>query len=145
MTDLTPNSFLAAMALLLAVHVNGVCAAPPRCLDYGGETVALAGKLHRATFPGRPNYESIADGDEPETGFYLTLAEPICTNGNKWSEGFGSVTEIQLILNQQQYGELRPKLGSVVQLKGKISAAISGHHHASVLLEVDAPSNLLHN
>ena len=120
-------------------------ATPLRCLNYDGTIVALTGKLHRATFPGRPNYESIADGDEPETGFYLTLAAPVCTNGNELSQGFDAVTEIQLILNQQQYAALRPQLGSVVQLKGKISAAVSGHHHAHVLLELAEPSNLLHN
>jgi len=134
-----------AFAVFWCGYTTGVLAAPSQCLNYDGDIVALTGKLHRATFPGRPNYENIADGDEPETGFYLTLAAPICTNGDSWSQGFSAVTEIQLILNQPQYDELRPKLGSVVQLKGKISAAISGHHHASVLLEVDAPSNLLHN
>jgi hypothetical protein len=67
---------LSAIVVLLGAQTSGACAAPPKCLDYGGEMVALTGKLHRATFPGRPDYESIADGDEPETGFYLTLAAP---------------------------------------------------------------------
>lgn len=38
-----------------------------------GDTVSLVGKVWRETFPGRPNYQSIEDGDEPETVWALTL------------------------------------------------------------------------
>ena len=43
----------------------------PACLRYQPDTVAIAGLLTRKTFPGRPNYESVKEGDGPETGFYL--------------------------------------------------------------------------
>ena len=42
--------------------------APGECLLYEPQIVSLAGTLRRKTFPGRPNYESVARGDEAETG-----------------------------------------------------------------------------
>jgi hypothetical protein len=124
------------LALIFLAQIKIAQAAAGKCLNYQPEIVAVSGKLHRETFPGRPNFESVNNGDEPETGFYMTLTSPICTVTNKFDEGVKSVLEIQLILNQQQYDELRPKLGKVILLKGKLSAAISGHHHAALLLEV---------
>jgi hypothetical protein len=49
------------------------------CLRYKPDTVAVAGVLTRKTFPGRPNYESVKEGDEPETAFYLEVGVPLCT------------------------------------------------------------------
>ena len=37
--------------------------------------VTLRGKLIRHTFPGVPNYESIEDGDAPETRWVLIISE----------------------------------------------------------------------
>lgn len=124
-----------ALAWLLAAPA---CAAPAQCLKYGVDTAVVAGKLHRATFPGRPNYESVADGDEPETGYSLSLDPAICTvSGAGSSEtDFASIREIQLVLNAQQYAELKPRLGTVVRLRGKLFSAFTGHHHADVLLQV---------
>ena len=108
------------------------------CLKYEPEQVALSGTLHRATFPGRPNFESIADGDEAETGFYLTLGQAICTegNGDPEREPRKDVREIQLVLTPAQYAALRPQLGKQVQLRGKMFSSFTGHHHADVLLRV---------
>ena len=56
--------------------------AEPGCLPYEPEPVQMTGTLVRLTFPGRPNYESIEEGDEPETGFYLELSRGVCTTGD---------------------------------------------------------------
>lgn len=108
------------------------------CLKYEPATVALNGTLHRATFPGRPNFESIADGDEAETGFYLTLKQAICTQGDGGPERepHKEVREIQLVLTPAQYAKLRPELGKPVQLRGQMFSGFTGHHHADVLLRV---------
>lgn len=108
------------------------------CLKYEPEVVALNGTLHRATFPGRPNFESIADGDEAETGFYLTLKQTICTQGDGGPERepHKGVREIQLVLTPVQYATLRPQLGQQVQLRGQMFSSFTGHHHADVLLRV---------
>ena len=108
------------------------------CLKYEPDVVALNGTLHRATFPGRPNFESVADGDEAETGFYLTLKQAICTqgNGDPEREPHKDVREIQLVLTPAQYATLRPQLGKQIQLRGKMFSSFTGHHHADVLLRV---------
>lgn len=108
------------------------------CLKYEPAVVDVAGLLHRATFPGKPNFESVAEGDEPETGFYLTLKQPLCTQGDGGpdAQAHDAVTEIQLVLTQAQYARLRPELGQQVQLRGQLFSSFTGHHHADVLLRV---------
>ena len=120
-------------ALLLQTGVTSAA-----CLSYEPSMVILTGKLHRATFPGAPNFESVAAGDQPETGYYLTLEQPICTLADKYDDHtpFKSVKEIQLVLNEKQYDELRPRLGQTVQLRGRMFSAFTGHHHADVLMKV---------
>lgn len=108
------------------------------CLRYEPDVVALAGLLHRATFPGKPNFESIANGDEPETGFYLTLKQPICTQQDSGPDrqGHESVKEVQLVLTAELYKSLRPKIGQQVELRGQLFSSFTGHHHTDVLLRV---------
>ncbi|MGK5025564.1 DUF4431 domain-containing protein [Janthinobacterium sp. RB2R34] len=128
------------LKLLSLLFISLLCSAAHAadCLKYEPDTVALSGTLHRATFPGRPNFESIADGDEAETGFYLTLAQAICTrdDGRSEHEAHKDVREIQLVLTPEQYAALRPQLGQQVQLRGQMFSNFTGHHHADVLLRV---------
>jgi hypothetical protein len=101
--------------------------------------VMLTGRLERRTYPGRPNYESIERGDEPETGFYLNLSRQICTVGDRSSrDGYPQlqrVTLVQLVLNEAGYKKLRPLLGRTVRLQGTLFASHTGHHHAPLLLD----------
>jgi hypothetical protein len=46
---------------------------------------------------------------------------------------------VQLILNREGYGRLRPYVGRRVTLRGTLSGAITGHHHAPLLLTVIEP------
>ncbi|MYN44716.1 DUF4431 domain-containing protein [Pseudoduganella sp. FT93W] len=128
----------AIFASLLFAPAQAVLAEPMACLQYQPETVVVTGTLHRATFPGRPNYESVANGDEAETGFYLSLDTPICTLSGTGAdrEAFDSVREIQLVLNEKQYAALRPRLGKKVEARGQLFSAHTGHHHANVLMRV---------
>ena len=125
-------------ALLVITQSKIVVAEPIACLKYEPETVVVTGTLHRETFPGRPNYESVANGDEAETGFYLSLDSPICTVGGNGADRvpFDSVREIQLVLNEKQYAALRPRLGKKIDARGKLFSAHTGHHHAQVLMRV---------
>ena len=59
--------------MLTSAQADGIC------LRYKPNNVTLSGKLVRPTFPGRPNFDSIKNGNEPETGFYLELAQTIST------------------------------------------------------------------
>jgi hypothetical protein len=117
------------------------CAQAAPCLRYEPDTVAVTGTLARKTFPGRPNYESIADGDEPETGFYLELATPICTVASPDSTrdnngALRGVRLVQLVLDSAGYARLRPSLGRQLTVRGTLFAAITGHHHAPLLIRV---------
>jgi len=122
----------------LLLHQLVAFAESASCLKYEPEVVTISGKLVRETFPGRPNYESIADGDEPETGFYLLPETPICTVAENAinQTAFNDVKKIQLVLNEKQYDELRPKLGTTIRLRGQLFSAFTRHHHANVLLQI---------
>lgn len=102
----------------------------------------VSGTLDVQTFPGLPNYESIAKGDEAEEGFYLKLDKPIDvvakTSDVNW-ETQKNVKVVQLMLLDdgilKQVGLLRK--GTHLLLKGKLSNWLTGHHHARILLEVE--------
>ena len=111
------------------------------CLDYR-DTVELEGALRRETYPGPPNYESIAEGDEEQTGYYLHLNEAICarSSGPDVDDASevpqDSVLRVQLVLDSAGYARLQPELGRAVALRGTLFSAYTGHHHAPLLLDV---------
>jgi len=105
------------------------------CLKPAPEIVVLSGKLVRRTYPGPPNYADIKKGDEPETGFYLLLNEPVCYVGDELSDPKQNVSLIQLVLDQKGYDELSPYLGKIIKLKGSLFGSHTGHHHTPILLE----------
>ena len=112
------------------------------CLTYEPDTVSITGTLQRLTFPGRPNYESLAQGDEPETGFYLVLAQPVCTRGESASTDaypIGAADTVQLLLDSAGYARLRSSLGLQLTVSGTLAARFTGHHHAPLLLDVLTP------
>jgi hypothetical protein len=140
------NPALLLPALLLVAACDS--AETQDCVTYYQPNTRVVGTLARETFPGRPQYESVAGGDEPETGFYLHLAAPICGRpspkaGDARSDASlapqDSVTALQLLLDSAGYAALRPYLGKSIALEGKAFAWITGHHHARVLLDVDKP------
>ena len=107
------------------------------CLNYGPQEVMVVGLLERQTFPGRPNFESIANGDEAEVGFYLELAEPVCTFGDNDSMDTypqAGITAIQLVIDQERYDQLEPLIGMQISIVGKLYASHTGHHHAPLLI-----------
>jgi hypothetical protein len=66
--------------------------------------VELGGVLRREIHPGRPNYESVAAGDEAETGYYVPLTQAICIRSVKIpadpdEEPLDSVNRVQLVLD----------------------------------------------
>jgi len=111
------------------------------CLHYEPDTVSVTGTLARMTFPGPPNYESIKKGDVPEIGFYLRPTTPICTIGSADSmdtdEGaLHDVRLVQLLLDSAGYARLRPQLGQLATLRGRLSVGMTGHYHAPLALAV---------
>lgn len=110
------------------------------CLPYQPASAAVAGTLSRETFPGKPNFKSIEQGDEPETFWYLNLAESQCTlaPADSHLESLIDVRKVQLLIEPNQAATLAPLLGNTVYLTGKLIPAFTAHHHAPLLMQVIA-------
>jgi hypothetical protein len=129
-------NLIICFSLLAAIPVF----ASDACLKYEPESVELEGKVKKEVFPGPPNYESIQQGDRPEAYWVLYPPKPVCVRGDPTSdlnsETEDNVTSIQLII--WDYKKFKHLLGKNVVAKGKLMHAISGHHHTSVLLQLES-------
>jgi len=129
--------------LLLAVVASAIGFSTPRsaaaqCLAYEPKVVRLSGVIVRETHPGRPNYESIANGDEPETIWVLKLKNAICVlASDDINVEADNEKEIQLVLEAEQYRRYRRLLGQRVTVSGKLFHSHTGHHHKTLLLKTD--------
>jgi Domain of unknown function (DUF4431) len=127
---------------LIAISVALVAATSPahaQCLSYAGK-VQLAGMLERKTFPGPPEFESIAAGDARETVWLLSLDTPVCVAADhRDTSGINaaasSLKQVQLLLNEDQYKLYAKWIGTRVVLRGKLFGAATRHHRTPVLLE----------
>ena len=115
------------------------------CLKYEPAKVHLSGTIARETFPGPPNYESVASGDAAETIWVLRLSKPICTvssSSDEINEAENDQSELQLVLEPAQYKRYRALVGRRVTATGTLFHAISGHHHKTLLLTTEALSGI---
>jgi hypothetical protein len=109
------------------------------CLKYEPDTVKVVGVIERDTFPGRPNYESIKDGDESEIYWILKLSKSVCVIGkpnDDLNESENNITEMQLVLTEEQYDVYRKLIGKKVVVSGTLFHSISAHHKTTVLISV---------
>jgi hypothetical protein len=127
--------FLFSVLLLFLYCID---ASAQQCLPYEPAKVMLMGTISKKTFPGPPNYESISKGDKPEVYWVLHLARPICTTADAANDAESDVTDLQMILTEKQYGRLRKFADGKVNMAvtGRLTHAITGHHHTPVLVEV---------
>jgi len=116
---------------------------PVPCLPREPEPVVLSGLVERMTFPGPPNYESIADGDPGETFWLLKLDKPVCLEGSMDLSGEvddeqrNGVSRVQLVFEDgKQYAKYRYLVGRRVRVRGTLFGSHTGHHHAPILLHV---------
>lgn len=128
--------FLFASALLPRPATS---TAAQECLRYEPDTVEVAGRLTERTFYGPPGFGEDPKRDALEKGFYLELARAVCTMPGREAEDNPpkqGVTRVQLVLDSAGYARLRPSLDKVVIVRGTLFSAITGHHHAPLLLMV---------
>ncbi len=111
----------------------------PSCFSYGPDTVRVTGTLARQMFYGAPGFGEDPKRDEKEIGLYLHLAMPACTVAGRDDEAKRNVRLVQLVLDSAGYARLRSFIGKHVTLRGTLFAAITGHHHAPILLDVAKP------
>lgn len=128
------------LILLLILLSSLQAAAQQRCLSYEPMEVKVGGTISRIVFPGPPNYLSVKRGDTPETSWVLHLLKPICVeaDGGDINVSEKGVTDLQLILDQEEFARYRKFVQQKrrVLVNGKLTHAITGHHHTRVLLEV---------
>jgi len=111
------------------------------CLKEGQE-VTFTGSISRETFPGRPNYSSIDDGDEPETVWILTIASPNCVVAKSMEDGqtyevAKSTTRFQLVFpDANEYGRHKSLVENQARIRGQIRVGYTGHHHTKAMIEV---------
>jgi hypothetical protein len=130
------KQILFALGLLAAIPSLHAAA----CIEYEPTHVFLRGELLRKTFPGPPGFESVAAGDQAQTGFYLRLLTPVCMRDGAKDSDNGPRTDVQLIqllLDKAGYVRLGKKVGTTITVKGTLSAPWNGNHHGDLLMEVD--------
>ncbi len=116
----------------------------PSEVHFESENIELDGTLERQTFPGKPNYESIKNGDEIERGWYLRLNTPIdvipakSSNSQNNLEFEKNVRIMQLVVMKDNEQEILKNLpnGSRITVRGAPFHRLTGHHHSRVLFEV---------
>ena len=136
-------------SILLVASVSLASAAPPTDvmpheLQYEPAEVLLTGRLTRRVFPGRPNYESIATGDEAEHAFILELDRPVRIRQSMRDPNLNSeAKDIRAIhvwsMLDDEEDEIavarlmKSLVGRDVVIKAGLMRGHTGHHHADVV------------
>ena len=120
----------------------GSAAAPFRsetsgCLSYQGRTV-ITGVIELKTYPGPPNYTSVASGDRPETVLVLKTDKAECVDKDNsdvygMSPALSKIKEVQLSATASQLGA--NMVGRRVEVSGRISVASTGHQHTPIVMD----------
>lgn len=100
--------------------------------------VYLTGELIQKQFYGPPGYGEDPKTDRKENASILILNHPIkvvAEIGDRFNETRDNVKVIQLI-NVKRIA-LSPFFQKNVKVTGKLSSAITGHHHTDILIEID--------
>ena len=123
--------------LLITITINLLVISPSfaQCFEYEPKVTSLSGTLTRETFPGRPNYENIENGDEPETYWILKLDKSICLiPSDELNVQEFDVKDIQLVLDSAQYKKYTNYMNKRVVVTGTLFHSHTGHHHKRILL-----------
>ena len=136
------------MTLGAILFSSAVGAAVTPCYPDEPAVVTLAGTLKEETFPGPPNFESVATGDKPEKVFVLVYSPHICTSGSSYKDTMDEaqpdveMTELVFLGDSYKlYDILRPYLGKQVQCKGQLFDAENAEHHTPVLIQILSKSD----
>jgi len=125
-------------AVIMAVSSAGEAQSP--CLQFEPAVESIVGNLIRKTFPGPPNYESIKEGDTPETAWFVRLDDTLCMigkpNDELNSENINNIKFVQLVFLGNEYKTKKYLIGKKVKSTGTMFTAHTGHHHAKILMKV---------
>jgi hypothetical protein len=132
--------------IVYLIFLGSVCQGAPVVLHYDPAVVQLEGVLELQNFPGPPNYQSIAKGDQLERHFYLKLDKEVAVIASEKDQAPDTKDEknvkvVQLSIDGEDrilWSRFR-KLGegTHVRIVGKLMHQFTGHHHSRVVLLVD--------
>jgi hypothetical protein len=119
-------SFPKTTLILLAMVLLGAtgCQNIPRDDIAGDKKVQVCGHIVRQTFPGPPNYESVAVGDEPLNYWVLVADQPVA---NMYPCGFShpitptEASRLQLVFvaqDRDEYKQYASLVGQHVEVRG---------------------------
>jgi len=112
------------------------------CLRYRPSAVTLEGTLIRRPYAGRPNDDSVRQGDQRDTALILSILKPICVAPDSASdEGDqdveSGVRELELAIGTDSlWAQLRAAHSSRLRVTGELFHAIGGHHRTRILIWV---------
>jgi len=133
---------LSPPARALAVNPTGAAATPEAgCIDISRpEPHSLHGKLVAGIFAGRPNYNDVRMGDDPEPVYILKLRDSICVRSDDAdipADPKVRISEIQVFAQNQDAATsaaLRSLLGFDVQVQlSSMNPETTGHDHAPLV------------
>ena len=103
-----------------------------------GDEIEVSGVVIKKTFPGPPNYESIENGDKAETCWFIVLEKSISFSPD------GVFISKEVVVNKLQLVKSNYKFieGKKYLIKGVTFPGHTGHHHSTVLLEVNSVKEL---
>jgi hypothetical protein len=102
--------------------------------------MSVIGTLEQHTYPGLPNFQSIARGDEPESGWYLRLATPLCITGNlsEFNTTMASVRVVQVSGSSAEFRRFRQLQGQRISIRGTLFEPGTAHWHTKLALQTVA-------
>lgn len=131
--------WLIRLFILFLFLLSSIALAENRVVYFKPKISELSGAIAILTLPGPPNYLSIKNGDEAETGAYLVLNKPVDVKlvpkvqiGNDVPEN--NVSIIQLVLKKDADWK-KMENGNHVHISGTLFHAMWAHHHTRVLLD----------
>lgn len=128
--------FVILLIALLSLNANAGCS------DLNKESPdQLKGVLKLEVFPGRPNYSSVKEGDDPEETYILRLNTPICV-----AQHPHPFDRVHLVQMRQTRKKMKSLIGHHVQVQlAEQMQATTGHHHAPLVAWVLEIHRVRHN
>jgi len=133
------NMKRAFLLLIGSLAFCGAVWASQGCLSYEPSVVTLEGTVSERTYPGPPNFESIASGDRPVEELVLVLVKPICVAapaGPNYAGGFDTPVDAATEVTLVSADKALPRSGTKLRVTGMLFHRFTAYHYTDLLLRV---------